>query len=127
MIRGIQNVSIPAIRYAMAQGGKMSVPVEPAYLMYSQFEHVSGKAAPQGTDGVSINRIKLLDVLIRQLNQAKKDALTIPAGSAIPAEHLQTLIDNYRAQVLETKAASAVIPYIPSPSAPGGAVFTLVA
>jgi len=133
MVRGIQNISIPSISHIMAQGRKMSIPVDPASLIYSHFEHVSGIAAPQGTNGVAISKLNLLDVLIGQLNQIKKSGMS----PSIPAEHTDTsqldasqidaLIENYRNQIQEAISASAAMPYIQSPSAPSGAVFSLVA
>jgi len=132
MIRGIQDISIPAIRYAMTQGSKMTIPVEPSNLIYSHFEHISGKAAPEGTRGVSISNLKIIDALIRQLNQIKKDSAQTAAQSAapvteVPAERLDALIDNYQSQIKAAVAANEVMPYVPSPIAPSGALFSLVA
>ena len=123
MIRGIPNISVPNIGYPMAQGAKMSLPVDPASLMYSHFEHVTGVVAPKGTQGVSITKLNLLDVLIGQLNQVKKGAFI--AGQGLPAENLDALIENYKSQIRQAKAASAAMPYIHSPSAQSGAVFSL--
>jgi hypothetical protein len=131
MIRGIPNISVPAINYTSAQGGKMSLPVEPASLIYSHFEHVSGIAAPKGTYGVTISKLNLLDVLIGQLNQIKKGAAPLfregrsDAGHR-NASHFNALIESYTSQIRQAKAASAAMPYIPSPSAQSGAVFSLV-
>ena len=135
MIRGLHNISIPSISYTMAQGRKMSFPVDPAALIYSHFEHVSGTAAPQGTYGVAISKLNLIDVLIGQLNQIKKSspspALAAPTGrpdvSQQNAPQLDALIEAYGNQIRQAKAASAAMPYIPSPSAQSGAVFSLVA
>jgi len=123
------------MNYTMAQGRKMSLPVDPAFLIYSHFEHVSGTAAPQGTQGVNISKLNLLDVLIGQLNQIKKStpspALTVPAERPETAHlneaHLDTLIENYTSQIRQAKAASEAMPYIPSPSAQSGAVLSIVA
>ena len=126
MVRGIQNISASAINaYSMAQGRKMSFHVNPSSLIYSNFEHVTGVAAPNGTQGVAINKLKLLDVLISQLNQARRES--IPSGQAVPKEQMDALIESYRNQIQQARAASAVMPYIPSPSAQSGAVFSLVA
>ena len=50
MVRGLYNISVPNIGYTMTQGSKMSFHVDPSALIYSHFEHVSGMAAPDGTD-----------------------------------------------------------------------------
>jgi len=130
MIRGIPNNSVPAINYAIAQSGKMSLPVDSSSLMYSHFEHVNGIPAPKGTEGVTISKLNLLDVLIGQLNQVKKNTaspLVIPQGlSGMTDKHLDALIENYKNQIRQVKIASAAMPYIPSPSAQSGAVFSIV-
>jgi len=122
----MQNVIIPAINYDTANGRKMSIPVDPASLMYSHFAHVSGVAAPQGTQGVSITKLNLLDVLIGQLNQVRNGGTPLTTGGETPAGDIDALIENYRNQIRQLQAASAVMPYIASPSAQIGAVFSLV-
>ena len=120
MIRGMNGLSIPSL-YTFAESGKMSLPVEPAALIYSHFEHVSGVPAQNGLHGVSISKLNLLDVLIGRLNQ-------IPAAKkeANPSEGIDSVIDNFRQQLRQAKAASAAMPYAPSPSAHPGALFTLI-
>ena len=128
MIHGIPNSSVPAINYATAQSGKMSLPVDSSALIYSHFEHVSGIPAPKGTQGVTISKLNLLDVLIGQINQMKtsaKSPLVIPSAG-ITEKNLDALIENYRNQIKEAKTASTAMPYIHSPSAQSGAVFSIV-
>ena len=132
MVRGIPNSSVPAINYAIAQGGKMSLPVDPASLIYSHFEHVSGIAAPKGTQGVAISKLNLLDVLIGQLNQIKKGGAALSPVQGTPngvkgASSFAALIENFSSQIRQAKAASAAMPYLPSPSAHSGAVFSVTA
>jgi len=117
---------------------RMSLPVDPALLIYSQFEHVYGTAAPQGTQGVAINQLRLLNVLIGQLSQVRRDAAPPPImaeasegaveglTSPLPDTYIDTLVESYRSEILQTRAASAAMPYISSPSAQSGAVFSLV-
>ena len=119
MVRAIPNISVPAIGYPAANGGKMSFPVDPASLIYSHFEHVSGVAAPQGTQGVAISKLNLLDVLIGQLNQLKK---TSNAESTVnPFEGVDSVIENFNDQVRQAKSASDNIPYAASQGAGNGA------
>ena len=151
MVRGIPNISVPTIGYTVPQVGKMSLPVDSSSLIYSHFEHVSGIPAPEGTQGVTISKLKLLDVLIEQLNQVKKGANYPPpldlqrisqtsagdsnlqatrqgssSGKSPDTPHFDALIENYVNQIRQARAASSAMPYIPSPSAQGGAVFSLV-
>jgi len=126
MVRGIPNITVPAIGYTQAQGGKMSLPVDSASLIYSHFEHVSGIPAPKGTQGVAITKLNLLDVLIGRLNQIKKDAKPIPPAMATKEGRLDALIENYRNQIRQAKAASAAMPYLRSPNTQSGALFSII-
>jgi len=147
MFRITQNITIPNISNTVTQGGRASLPVDPAFLIYSHFEHVYGRAAPQGTEGVAISQLKLLNVLIGRLAQVRTDppppimAEAAPLGAeavdeavpgsiapeAIDAARVAALIDDYRSQILQGMEASAAMPYIPSPNTQGGAVLNLVA
>ena len=126
MVRGIPNITVPAIGYTQAQGGKMSLPVDSASLIYSHFEHVSGIPAPKGTQGVAITKLNLLDVLIGRLNQIKKDAKPIPPAMATKEGRLDALIENYRNQIRQAKTASASMPYLRSPNTQSGVLFSII-
>jgi hypothetical protein len=131
MVGGIAiNNPIPSVGYAIraSSSGKMSLPVAPSMVIYSHFKHVSGVPAPEGSRGVAINKLKILDVLIEQLTQIKKQgsgAITLE-GQATEGQ-IDALIETYKSQIRQAKAASVAMPYLPSPSAEAGAVFSLVA
>ena len=131
MVSGIPNISVPTLGYTSAHSGKMSLPVDTSALIYSYFEHVSGVPAPKGTQGVTISKLNLLDVLIGQLNQIKKGGPALSLNQALSAEHgdsqsLDALIESYRSQIMQVKAAAEAMPYTPTPSAPSGAIFSLL-
>jgi hypothetical protein len=104
----------------------MSLPVSPANYIYSHFKHVSGTPAPEGSRGVSISRLKILDVLIDQLTQIKQRPEPALATDASD-ERIDALINQYRNQIRQAQAASAAIPYKPAPASPSGAIVNLVA
>jgi hypothetical protein len=104
----------------------MSLPVAPSNYIYSHFKHVSGVPAPEGVRGVTINKLKILDVLIEQLNQIKKQPEIKPELSPSD-DRIDALIEQYRSQIRQAQAASAIMPYKPHAAAPSGAVFNLVA
>jgi hypothetical protein len=104
----------------------MSLPVSQASYIYSHFEHVSGVPAPEGTRGVAITKLKILDVLIEQLGQIKRQPQP-ELDSAPTDERIDALITQYEGQIKAARAANSVMPYIPAPAAPTGALFTLVA
>jgi hypothetical protein len=103
----------------------MSLPVAPSSYIYSHFKHISGVPAPEGVRGVTINKLKILDVLIEQLGQIKKRG-DIDAGP-VSDDRIDALIEQYETQIRQAKAASAAMPYNPAPAAPLGAIFNLVA
>jgi hypothetical protein len=104
----------------------MSVPVAPGNYIYSHFKHVSGVPAPEGSRGVSINRLKILDVLIEQLAQMKKQPEP-PLDTGLSDGQIDALIDKYQGQIRQAQAAASVMPYKPAPFAPAGALVNLVA
>jgi hypothetical protein len=127
-LRVSTGTAIPSIGYAISvsRAGKMSLPVAPSSYIYSHFKHVSGTPAPEGTRGVAISRLKILDVLIEQLAQIKKrpePGLDTDASD----ERIDALIDQYRGQIRQAQAAATAMPYNPAPSSPAGAVVNLVA
>jgi hypothetical protein len=121
---------LPSIGYAInaSAGGRMSLPVSSAALLYSHFKHVSGVPAPEGTQGVAITKLKILDVLIEQLSQMKKRSDISPAEAGnVSEDRINALIDQYEQQLKQASAASAAMPDNPSPQASAGALLNLVA
>ena len=134
MVKAISNFSVPDLNYMAANGGKMSVPVNSSSLIFSHLQHISGIPAPEGTEGIAINKLHLLDVLIEKLNQIKNG--NMPANFDTPYakfgdmagidSSIDNLIESYNSGILKAKADSEAIPYIPSPNIQAGTVFNLV-
>jgi hypothetical protein len=94
--------------------------------IYSHFRHVSGVPAPEGTRGVAINKLKILDVLIEQLGRIKKQGAAGPLGTeSVSDERLNALIEQYEQQIRSAQAASQAAAFSPAPQT--GAVLNLVA
>jgi hypothetical protein len=128
MIHGVSGNVVPSFGYAInaSRSGKMSLPVAPSSYIYSHFKHVSGFPAPEGARGVAITKLKILDVLIDQLSKLKKqDSLSL--GAPVSEDRLDAMIEQYKTQIRQAKAASEIIPYIPAPAAQTGAIFSLTA
>ena len=121
--------SFPSVGYAIsaASGGRMSLPVSPSAYIYSHFKHVSGVPAPEGTQGVNINKLKILDTLIEQLSRMKKQAVPETSEQAENSEQrINALIEQYQKQIHSIQAAGAASPYTPlSPAT--GALFSISA
>ena len=119
--------SFPNLSYAItaSNSGRMSLPVSPANYIYSQFKHVAGVPAPDGTNGVTITKLKILDVLVEQLNQLKKqpDFNT----NDLSNEQIDAMISQYEGQIKAARAASNVMPYAPAPQASTGVLFNISA
>ncbi|MCL2008160.1 MAG: hypothetical protein FWG77_08760 [Treponema sp.] len=119
MVHSVSSMSIPGIHFAQTGSGKMPVPVDPSSLMYSNFEHVAGIPAPEGSSGVSISALHILDVLIGRLNQAEENAVFF--------DGIDSIVDASRLQYLEASRAHQEMPYLPVPPPPMGLLFTLSA
>jgi len=123
-IGAIPHQAFPSIGYAISasMGGRMSIPVSPSQLIYSHFKHVSGTPAPEGTMGVNISKLKILDTLIEQLSRMKNQHFGNPG---IVDEHdenrIDALIEQYQKQIKATQAASIYTPAAPAT----GALFSI--
>jgi hypothetical protein len=98
--------------------------------IYSHFRHVSGVPAPEGAQGVSISKLKILDALIERLSQIKKQSNPVQEEN-ISDERIDALIDQYEQQIRSyqagAQAAGAAASYTTTSQAGAGAVFNLVA
>jgi hypothetical protein len=130
MVYGIiSNNSISGISALnMAAGGKIALPVDPASLLYSHFKNVSGVPAPEGSNGITINKLNILDVLIEQMNQIRQKPPAVPVidSESRMAAMVDAKIDSIRNQILEAKEARNNMPYIEAPLAESGSLFSLI-
>ena len=119
--------SFPNIGYAMTASGsgRMSLPVTPANYIYSQFKHVSGVIAPEGTNGVAVPKLKILDAMIEQLSQMKKRPDL--NSENLSDEQIDALISKYEGQIKAATAANGAMPYTAAPQIVPGALFNLSA
>ena len=117
--------AFPSIGYAInaASSGKASLPVSPSQLIYSHFEHVSGTPAPEGTTGVNISKLKILDTLISQLDRIKSQALKLDIADEHDENRINALIDQYQKQIKATQASGIYTPAAPAT----GALFNISA
>jgi hypothetical protein len=100
---------------SISQGGRVSLPVSPSSLIYSQFKHVSGVPAPEGVRGVNINRLKIIDTLVEQLARLKQEPEELLAGKEMDWEsRLNAMINQFQNQVRTAQAATANSPYAPA-------------
>jgi hypothetical protein len=123
-ISAVPNNTFPSIGFAItaSQGGKASLPVAPSAYIYSQFKHVSGIRAPEGVQGVNINKLKIIDALIEQLTKMKQQPEPLTDISGMNDEKRINALIN---QLHTTQMANANKPY--APAAPNiGTIFNFI-
>lgn len=87
--------------------GKLYVPVSRTALLYSHFDHVSGVAAGNGQQGISISKIRILNSLIDRMSAIKnqpKESIT-----DISDDQAQALIEQYQNQIQQTVAQQSFL------------------
>ena len=112
-VASIPHQAFPSIGYAInaSQAGRASLPVAPGMVIYSHFRHVSGTPAPEGTQGVNINKLRILDTLIEQLSRMKgQNIVDFGNHEGTDEQRINALIEQYQKQI---KAAQAVSHYTP--------------
>jgi hypothetical protein len=125
-----------AITFGSASIGKITAPVARTQVIYSNFENVQGVAAPEGSNGVSVSKLKILDTLIEQLKQSRSSAVTqaLPDKERVTGltdEQADVLIEQYETKIHQMTSAAQASANIASaytmPEAPVGAAFSLLA
>lgn len=82
---------------ASSNAGKLYLPVSKTALMYSHFEHVSGVAAGTGQNGVSINRLRILNSLIERVSAIKNEK---PATiKSLSSNEVEKMIQAYQKEM----------------------------
>ena len=114
--------TFPSIGNAISasQSGRMSMPVSDSSYIYSQFEHVSGVPAPDGVQGVSINRLKIMDSLIERLSQIKNEPVpSFEIDMLESEERADTVIETIQNEIRMLHEARANSPYPLAPQQTG--------
>jgi len=123
-IGAIPHQAFPSVGYAIAASnyGRTSLPVSPGLVIYSHFKHVSGTPAPEGTMGVNINKLRILDTMIEQLSKMKNRPMADFGNlNGNDEARINALIEQYQKQM---KAAQSVAVYTPA-SPVTGALFNI--
>jgi hypothetical protein len=125
-IGNVPHQTFPSIGYALSStgDGRMSLPVAPGQVIYSYFKHVSGTPAPEGTTGVNISKLKILNTLIDQLERIKSQPMAdLGTLDENNEQRINALIEQYHQQIKATQNISLY-----TPAAPGtGLLFNIAA
>ncbi|MCL2176084.1 MAG: hypothetical protein FWB73_08580 [Treponema sp.] len=114
----VPHQAFPSIGYAITaagRGGRASLPVAPGLVIYSHFRHVSGTPAPEGTQGVNISKLRILDALIEQLSKMKKQsAADFGNLDGNDEQRINALIEQYQKQIKAVQSVGAYAPAAPA-------------
>lgn len=114
MMTNISNLS-PYSYNGIASGGasgKLYVPVNPANVIYAQFDHISGVAAKKGQYGVSITKIQILNTLIENLAKIKTQSSSSEYQQMhLSDEQVDVLIKNYQQQIKQAVTQAQSVQY----------------
>ena len=114
MMTNISNLS-PYSYNGIASGGasgKLYVPVNPANVIYAQFDHISGVAAKKGQHGVSITKIQILNTLIENLAKIKTQSSSSEYQQMhLSDEKVDVLIKNYQQQIKQAVTQAQSVQY----------------
>lgn len=122
--------SIPYTGYAVGHGaaGKIALPVAPGQYIYSQFEHVAGVPARDGSSGVAVSKLQILNTLIEQLGRIKKQPEPgVGTIKNLSDDRIDALIRQYEGQLKQASAANKIMPYLPKPILDAGTFLDLSA
>jgi hypothetical protein len=97
----VNSVTLNAYSYdgLLGNHSKLYVPVSPAAVIYSQFDHISGVAAHSNQTGIPVSKIRILNTLIDQLMSMKSQPKTQQELPAMTDEQMDMLIKDYQGQI----------------------------
>lgn len=106
--------------------GKLYVPVKPALVIYSQFDHVSGIAAQPDQQGMPVSKVRILNSLIDQLHAMKASPKVDVQQGEFSDKQLDVLIEHFQAKLQTTVQAAQTTGYGLAGAAPQtGTLFSL--
>lgn len=122
------TIASAGLNVSMSASGRTTVPVSRGSYIYSHFKHVSGVPAPEGVQGASVSKLKILDTLIDRLSQMRKNSASsfVDRGDDSSEKRIDALIEQYQNQVKQLSAASVAMPYKPNPAIAAGTFVNLV-
>ncbi len=110
----IQTVSQAALPEVNA-GGRAYMPVKPRDYIFSQFQYVAGIPAKNNTEGISLDKLRILNSLIDGLVNMKQKPVLPKAelSNALSGEQIDALITQYQEQIKTASATAETLLYKP--------------
>ena len=105
----ISNQLPLAYAFTAGSSGKVSIPVPPSLLLYSNFKNVTGTPVT-GTASYSLDKLKILDTLIERLRTTRNQPKPGRESKGLSDERIDALIQQYGNE-LHTALVSSASPY----------------
>lgn len=119
---------VPLAYSYSAQSGRIAIPVRASEVLYSSFEHVAGVAATEGNGAMSIDSLKILDILIDRLESIKQQPLVAAeAPKDLSPGRVDALIQQYGSELHAAAVKPAAVPYKPAVAVESGMLFSFAA
>ncbi len=97
------GISLNAASYngllSPTSSGRLYVPVQPSLVKYAQLSHVHGTAAKAGQKTVPLDKVHILNTLIEQLVNMKKDTFKTENITDLTDSQKDALIKGYQEQI----------------------------
>lgn len=102
------NLNAHSYNSVVTASGSLCVPVKPNAVIYSQFDYVHGTPTKPGQNGVSVDKVKILNTLISQLvSMKKKDSVSKEDVGGMTEEQKDNLIKQYQQEIKNAVAAQS--------------------
>ena len=113
--------------FTTSQGGTLAVPVKPNAVLYTQLNYIHGISSGS-ENGVSVNKIRILNTLINQLVTMKKNTAPSEDFSLADDEKQKALIYQYQKELQTAMAQAEETGYgLAGVQPEAGALFTISA
>lgn len=107
--------------------GRISLPVPSSQVYYASFEHVSGVPAMGSRAAYSVDKLKILDVLIDRLVSLRESPLIARENRASSDPgRVDALIEQYTQEIRALSNAPPA-PYAPAPMLTPGSILSIAA
>jgi hypothetical protein len=126
MVSNINNFNIFSYSSSAGAHGKLKLPVQPRFVVFSQLEHISGVAARPNQKGININKIQVLNSLIHHLTTAKQTPSQEFINEIVDEKYVDTLIRDFSEQIKASiSQAESTIFAVPTVPVQTGVIFSI--
>ena len=124
----VNSLAVNSYSYnsVVSGGSKLYVPVKPAMVIYSQFDHVAGVAAKPNQQGIPVSKVQILNSIIDQLSSIKASPKLEVKNGEMTDKQLDVLIEHFQTKLQTTIQTAQATGYGLAGAAPqAGALFSI--